>query len=468
MESGDTKGDEVSEPQSPLTATTVAVSVHGPAGVLDLVVPDGATSVDVAREYAARAGLSSVPLLQTSVGRLVTADRDLHDAGVESGDLLVASAGVTREQRGRDLRDRRRQEPETPGPAALGAALGAAVAALAAWYAGHADLERVRTVVVGLLLLCALASTLPGGRHRAQRAAAAPAYGAAAAFAALWVPGDQLLPPVVAVCGLTAAAVAAVARALASREAQPRTEAMTAWIATGVVLFVVCGAVPVLEWDSRVAWALLVLLAMFGARLAPSLAVDVPDDALLDLDRLAITAWSARDRAPGRRGRMVVPRTAMEALVAHATGLVTAGTAAVLGVTLLAAPLLVRDATVDLDRIGALCLLLFAGASLVLAARSYRHRAARTMLRCAGLVDLGALVVALAGPLAAGWGAWVFAGSVVLGVGTVVAAVATGRGWRSVRWSRRAEVAEALCGAFAVAAAVAATGLFRALWEITS
>lgn len=449
-------------------ASTVAVSVHGPAGVLDLVVPDGATSVDVAREYAAQAGLAGIPLLQTSVGRLVTADRDLHDSGVESGDLLVATVGVTRGQRRRDLRDRRRLEPDTPGPAAVGAALGAAAAALAAWYAGHSGVEWVRTAVVGVLVLCAVASTLPGGRHRAQRAAAAPAYGAAAAFAAVWVPGDQLLAPVVAVCGATAAAVAATARALASREVDPRAEPMTVWIVTGLVLFVVCGAVPVLEWDSRVAWALLVLAAMLGARLAPSLAVDVPDDALLDLDRLAITAWSARERAPGRRGRMVVPRAAMEVLVAHATRLVTAGSAAVLGVTLLAAPLLVHGATIDLDRIGALCLLFFAGSSLVLAARSYRHRAARTLLRCAGLVDLGVLVVALAGPLAAGWGTWVFAGSVLVGVATVAAAVATGRGWRSVRWSRRAEVAEALCGAFAIAATVAATGLFRALWEITS
>jgi hypothetical protein len=58
--------------------------------------------------------------------------------------------------------------------------------------------------------------------------------------------------------------------------------------------------------------------------------------------------------------------------------------------------------------------------------------------------------------------------SVGLGVVLVIAAVATGRGWRSVWWSRRAEVAESLCGSFAFAAAVVAAGVFRRLWEITS
>ena len=36
------------------SAATIAISVHGPAGVLDLVVPVGATPVDVGRAYAIR------------------------------------------------------------------------------------------------------------------------------------------------------------------------------------------------------------------------------------------------------------------------------------------------------------------------------------------------------------------------------------------------------------------------------
>jgi len=60
-------------------------------------------------------------------------------------------------------------------------------------------------------------------------------------------------------------------------------------------------------------------------------------------------------------------------------------------------------------------------------------------------------------------GAAVFLAFLVLMV-----AVALGRGWRSAWWSRRAEVAEAVCGAFAVGAVVVAVGLFRHLWELTS
>jgi hypothetical protein len=47
-------------------------------------------------------------------------------------------------------------------------------------------------------------------------------------------------------------------------------------------------------------------------------------------------------------------------------------------------------------------------------------------------------------------------------------AVAVGRGWRSARWSRRAEVAEGLSGAFAIASFLVAAGWFRQLWEIAS
>jgi hypothetical protein len=57
-------------------------------------------------------------------------------------------------------------------------------------------------------------------------------------------------------------------------------------------------------------------------------------------------------------------------------------------------------------------------------------------------------------------------GGILLAVLLVVVAVATGRGWRSAWWSRRAEVAEGLAGAGAIAALVVACGLFRALWEI--
>jgi hypothetical protein len=345
------------------------------------------------------------------------------------------------------------------------ACVAALVAALAAWYAGRAGDDVVRTVTVGLLLACSLVGVLPLGRHARQRAAAAPAFAAAAAFAALYEPGVHLLPAILGAAGIAAAVVAGIGRAVAVGS----DEVSTVWIVSGLTVFACCAVPAMLGWDARVAWTLLVFLSMMAARFAPSLAVDVPDDALLDLDRLAVTAWSARDtQRRSRRGRIVVAADAMERLVHRASRIVTGAAAAILVTVLVASPLLLDAATIDLDRIGARCLVFFAGCSLLLAARSYRHAAARVLLRLAGLGALVALAVHLVSGPGAGHVDTFFYVTVALGVVALAAAVATGRGWRSVWWSRRAEVAESLCGSFAFASAVVAAGVFRRLWEMTS
>lgn len=442
---------------------TIVLTIHGPAGVVDLVVPEGATSVDVARAYAGEAGLPAIPLLQRPLGELLTADRALVDLGVESGDLLVATVGVHRPRR-RQTPTTVRAAPDTPRLAALVVTLAAAVAGVAAWYGAQAGDGIARTVVVGALTVCALAAALPLGRHALQRTSAAPAFGAAAAFAASYAPGVHLLPAIIAVTALGAAAVATIARAMAPGE----DEALTVWIVAGLVVFVVCGAGPLFEWSPRVSWTLLVVLAMLAVRFVPSLAVNVPDEALLDLERLAVTAWSARDMPKARRGRVVVPESAIVRLVTTATRTVTAASAAVLVVMAVGTPLLLQSATIDLDRIGARCLTFFAGGAVLLAARSYRHAAAGLLLRAAGLSAWVTLAFSMAPELAGPTLAWVVAVAVALGAAVVAAAVATGRGWRSVRWSRRAELAESLCGSVALASAVVAAGVFRALWEMTS
>lgn len=453
----------MSETGSP-SAATLAVSIHGPAGVLDLVVPVGASSVDVAREYSEQTGLASIPLLQTPLGELVDAGRTLSDAGVRSGDVLVAASGLPR-ARTTSARDTADHDRDLPAIAALMAGVGVGSAVLAAWFAARAGDDVVRTVVVAVLLGCALVGCLPLGRHARQRAVAAPAFGASAAVGALYVPGDHLLPAVVASAALSAAVVAATGRAMSDDP----DEASTVWIAAGLTVTVVCALSPMLGWDARVSWTLLVVLAMLAARFVPSLAVDVPDEALLDLDRLAVTAWSARDdvRKP-RRGRIVVAGEAMARLVRSAARTVTAACAVILVVGSTASPLLLRSADVDLDLIGARCLVFFAGASILLAARSYRHRAARGMLRAAGLLAWAALAVELVSSGAATHLMAFFGAMVVLGTAAVAAAIASGRGWRSVWWSRRAELAESLSGSLAIAAAVVAAGVFRALWEMTS
>jgi hypothetical protein len=440
------------------------VSIHGPAGVLDLVVPTGATSVDVAREYAKQADVPGIPLLQTALGERLNAAVPLGEAGIQPGDVLVATTGVHRPRRV-TLLQAAKNAPESPALAAMIAWVAALVAALAAWYAGRLGDDVVRTVTVGLLLACSLIGVLPLGRHARQRAAAAPAFAAAAAFAALYEPGVHLLPAILGAAGIAAAVVAGIGRALSVGS----DEVSTVWIVSGLTVFACCAVPAMLGWDARVAWTLLVFLSMMAARFAPSLAVDVPDDALLDLDRLAVTAWSARDtRRRSRRGRIVVAADAMERLVHRASRIVTGAAAAILVTVLVASPLLLHAATIDLDRIGARCLVFFAGCSLLLAARSYRHAAARLLLRLAGLGALVALAAHLVSGPGAGHVDTFFYVTVVLGVVALAAAVATGRGWRSVWWSRRAEVAESLCGSLAFASAVVAAGVFRRLWEMTS
>jgi hypothetical protein len=443
---------------------TIAVSIHGPAGVLDLVVPAGATSVDVAREYAKQADVPGIPLLQTALGERLNAAVPLGEAGIQPGDVLVATTGVHRPRRV-TLLQAAKNAPESPALAAMIAWVAALVAALAAWYAGRLGDDVVRTVTVGLLLACSLVGVLPLGRHAQQRAAAAPAFAAAAAFAALYEPGVHLLPAILGAAGIAAAVVAGIGRALSVGS----DEVSTVWIVSGLTVFACCAVPAMLGWDARVAWTLLVFLSMMAARFAPSLAVDVPDDALLDLDRLAVTAWSARDtQRRSRRGRIVVAADAMERLVHRASRIVTGAAAAILVTVLVASPLLLHAATIDLDRIGARCLVFFAGCSLLLAARSYRHAAARVLLRLAGLGALVALAAHLVSGPGAGHVDTFFYVTVVLGVIALAAAVATGRGWRSVWWSRRAEVAESLCGSLAFASAVVAAGVFRRLWEMTS
>jgi len=71
----------------------LAVTVHGPAGVLDLVVPAGAVASDVAEEYARQTRIPGVPDLHTRVGAPLPSDVPLSRAGVVTGDLLVATTG---------------------------------------------------------------------------------------------------------------------------------------------------------------------------------------------------------------------------------------------------------------------------------------------------------------------------------------------------------------------------------------
>ncbi|GAB2761139.1 hypothetical protein GCM10027020_11860 [Nocardioides salsibiostraticola] len=447
---------------------SLMISVHGPAGSIDLVVPSGATGVDLSREYAEQADLSYRPAIVDRHGHPL-ATEPLIDAGVTSGSVLVALSPPGGGESGRRTPLSGATDDSGPGRSesgavgALGFSFGAACAGLAGWYAASqpADGTTVTATLV-LLLAGAVLGLLPIGRYAAQRVAVAPVFGAAAAFAVAWDPDPVRLPTTVGIAALAAAVTAAVGRALAPHA----EEVLRVWILSGVGLFVVATGAALLDLDPQVVWAVLLLAAMLAARFVPGVAIDVPDQFLLDLERLAVSAWSARDRPRGRRGRIVVPRSAMESVARSGTRLLTASSVAVLVVAAASAPLLLTSATAEFDRVGARCLVGFAGAALLLAARSYRHRAPRGFLRAAGLVCSGALLADLVRDFDASMVTTIGVVGLAVGTTVVLAAVATGRGWRSAWWSRRAEVAEGLTAALALASLVVASGVFRSLIEL--
>ncbi|WP_182525398.1 hypothetical protein [Nocardioides dongkuii] len=445
-------------------AENLAISVHGDAGVLDLVVPPGATADDVAEEYAARAGTAR-PVLLDRIGRPLHRDRPLFDAGVGPGDLLVAvpsgavpSGPPTAAGAGVRPRGRRRGSAD-----AWWCGAAAAAALLAGWCAAHAD-RTTQDLTVALLAVAALLAVLPVGSSVAARLCVAPVFGGAAAFALSYDPAPERLPLIVGTSALAAAVVAAVGRALDERA----DEALRIWMLAGTAVFALTGLCTLAGVEPRTAWAVLLIVAVLLARFVPGLAVEVPDQYLLDLERLAVTAWSARERPTGRRGRTLVPPDAVAEVARRGTRLVVASCAAVLATVAVSAPMVLATATLPIDRIGARVLVGLSGAALLLAGRSHRNVPARVLLRTAGLGAWAALAFALHDDLSTGELTTVALVAAGLGAVMVVAAVATGRGWRSAWWSRRAEVAEGLAGSGAIASVLVAIGLFRGLWELTS
>jgi hypothetical protein len=452
-------------------AQSLALTVHGPWGSVDLVVPTEAVATDVAREYAAQSGLPAIPLIYTELGELLASDAVLADHGVDTGDLLVASPTVHRPPPSDSSAERSRRAPggslTNPGAGPISVlvlSLAAAIAVLGGWFAARSGSDRLHDLAVDVLLAGAALGVLPIGAYRHVRALAAPAFAAAAAFALIAETEQEKLPIVIGITGLAAGVVAAVARALdAGTDAAARV-----WIATGGGLFVLTALATLADLPPRATWSALLLLAMLAARVVPAMAVDVPDSYLIDLDRLAITAWSARERPRSRRGRVVVPESAVVAVAARGAAIITASAAAILGVSAVAAPLLLDSTDLPIDRVGARVLVFLCGAGLLLSARSYRHVAARQLLRLAGLACWVALAWALVPVLSDGQWLAVAVVAVALALLMVMVAVATGRGWRSAWWSRRAEVAEGVVGSFAFAALVVSAGFFRVLWESTS
>ena len=77
--------------------TSLALTVHGQGGVVDLLVPREASAQDIAREYAAQCRLTFVPALHTRGGRSLDPGESLSDVGLaylSQGTLERANARV--------------------------------------------------------------------------------------------------------------------------------------------------------------------------------------------------------------------------------------------------------------------------------------------------------------------------------------------------------------------------------------
>lgn len=442
----------------------IALSVHGPHGVLDLLVPSGASIWDVAREYAAQSGSASVPLLFARNGAALSPDLDLEQAGVVPGSILVATTGTYRPGARRSSRSATADDDEGTARTALWFVLAGLAAAVAGWLLAVSGTAQITTPAVVVLLVSAGLGVVPIGRFARLRALTAPVFAGAAAYALLWDPDPLHLPTIVGGAALAAAVTAGIARSLGDEE----LEGLDVWIAAGSLVFLVAALAAVVDVGPPTVWSLLLLISMLASRFVPMMAIEVPDHHLIDLDRLAASAWSAREVPRSRRGRTVVSERGVTAVARRGARVTTAATAAIASSAGLSSVLLLDAVTDDVDRTGACYLVFFVGASLLLVARSYRHRGARALLRGAGLLCWAVLARGVLFGLSADRLTALSVAVSLLAALLVLAAVATGRGWRSAWWSRRAEVAESLAGAAAIAALVVSSGLFVMLWELTS
>ena len=533
-----------------VTRSSVRVTVVGPAGPADLVVPWWMTARELTDEYAAHVGAQRTARagLVTASGHPLDAGQELQQLGVEHGDVLIVAEGAATsvspargpggpagagESAGRAAPDGPRPDrpvvrtttgataggaggragrtptgnavravgavgavaPGLPGEGAgpdapagaldptgetrrarrTGVTAGATLGMGAVCAVGSAAVVAVqgstsqRLGCAALFVLATLATALPLRTSRIGgqlRAAASPLFAAAAGFTAGYSDGTGGLLLGLAVAALCGTGAAAVARAWLSQEEEELTDVA---LVVGATLSGLALVLLLLGSSVTSLLAIAYGVAVVAARLLPYLVVDVPDEALLDLDRLQNTAWSAREQPRGsRRKRVIVRPEGVEAVVRRGQRLMTSGTVVISAVVVVGGVLLVHDAEDDLVGISRVVMVLLGAAALALVARSVRARVPRTALRVsAGLVAAwtGLTLIDVGDPGTA-W--WIFAAAAAVGALTISVALALGQGWRSVWWARLADVCEALAIVLVVAAVPLASGIFGAVRSLVS
>ncbi|MGC5627423.1 hypothetical protein ACPYO6_04130 [Georgenia sp. Z1344] len=291
-----------------------ATVVLGPV-VRDVAVPDGATVADVLRRLRVDARSRSV-LVTDSSGWRVAAD-DVIGIDVPDGVLLTVTRGSAGASIESDELGRARVLPAGADSFAVaGAGLvlvvgGVLLLAGTAWWGMTDPLPAWwRGTVVALLALAALGLALRRGREGVVLLDIAALSLVSVAAGVLVVPADG--PAQLRLALVVAPAVAGAALALragAAERRRDRTASAAALVAT-VWLGAAIAALATLEIDTgmSVVGALVVgavpplLLAM------PDLAIDVPDDQLLDLEHVSRDATGVRQAAPKAPAEVTAPR----------------------------------------------------------------------------------------------------------------------------------------------------------------
>ena len=266
--------------------------------------------------------------------------------------------------------------PSTPQAAALSsmAHRGRRAAGLAAWYAALSGDDWLRTVTVGVLMACALVATLPAGSARPPAGRRRPGLRCRGRLRRVLRAGR---PPAAAVVVGAAASRPPSSPAIGARAGRRgATRSCTVWIVVGLP-GLRCAARSARSWSGTTAsrGRSSLLLAMLGRALRAvarhrRTRRGAPRPRPARRDRLV----GARHQSSGRRGRIVVPGRGDAPAGRRATRTVTAARRGDPGGHPASRPRCCSlSATIDLDRIGARCLAFFAGLSLLLAARSYRH-----------------------------------------------------------------------------------------------
>ncbi|NHC14813.1 ubiquitin family protein [Motilibacter deserti] len=450
------------------TATSVVrLTLRSPSGSVDVAAgADVPLAALLGPDVRVRLGVppgDDVRVVSRSGTPFDTAAPAAHQ-GVEDGDVLLVLAARAPEGSRRGRRQAAAQSASMAraarqgGGGALSRAwlLGVAAASLAGAGALAVDAAWAAPVV---LLVALLSVVAPAGRWGDAARLLAPPVGAIATAALLLGPeraGEGLLAATGA--GVVGAALAAVLLALpAPAGTSSAREGLRVELVAGALLAAVAGGGLLASASGRAVAAAVCAGAVCALRLLPMLAVDVPDSALLDADRTALGVWAATT-GRRRRGRTRLRAGDVADRVRSGRRTLDAAVVAAVLAVLVALLVLLPGRGGGVVGWGSVALAGCVCAALPLQARTLTGSTARVVLLAAGAVAFAACMASLL----AGFGPRERSGAtavlVAVGASTVLAAVALGRGWRSVRWARSAELLDGAAVALVLPAAVIAAG----------